>query len=237
MPRGIPASKELKEKIINLRIQGKSFNEITRETGIVRSTLHEWLKDISRPEKYKNLKGKEWMDAMRAMAIEANKKKYREIYERITNRAKDDVCGISLDVGIKKCILSALYWAEGTKGQHSVICFANTDPKLVKLFITLLRECYLLDENKFHLRLQLHDYHQENEIKKFWSGLLGIPLNKFQKTYRKQRNKERIFRRNFGGICFLVYNSVYLRREIMDFGHFLAEKASGKVDVPDAPVA
>lgn len=237
MPKGKIAPKELKEKVLKLRLEGWSFTEITRETGVVKSTLHEWLKGLGRPEKYKNLKGTEWMNAMRIMAVAANKKKYQEIYKRISERTNSEVEKVSLDILTKKCILSSLYWAEGTKGEHSSLCFANTDPKLMKLFITLLRECYSLDESKFHLRLHLHGYHQEDEIKNFWSDLLNIPLNRFQKTYRKPRSKEKTFRRNFGGICFLLYNSVYLRREIMDFGHYFAEKISGKVDVPIVPVA
>ena len=59
--------------------------------------------------------------------------------------------------------------------------------------------------------MHLYYYHREKEIKTFWSKLLNIPENQFEKTYRKYRSKEKTFRRNFGGICFIKYYDVYLK--------------------------
>ena len=102
------------------------------------------------------------------------------------------------------------------------------------LFIKLLRNNYKVDESKLRVRLHLHDYHDENLVRKFWSGLLSIPETQFGKIYRKQRSKEKTFRKNFGGICFLRYNSVHLKDEIITYAYTLGERVTGKVHVPVA---
>ena len=104
----------------------------------------------------------------------------------------------------------------------------------MSLFITLLRECYKIDESKFRVRLHLHFYHREKDVKIFWSQLLKIPESQFTKTYRKYRSQEKTFRRNFGGICFLKYNSDDLRERIVQFALALGEKITGQIDVPVA---
>ena len=128
-------------------------------------------------------------------------------------------------------MLALLYWAEGSKGR-SIVCFANTDPKLIKLFVTLLRSSFELDESKFRVRVHIHHYHDEEKVKKYWSDLTNIPLSLFNKTYHKQRSKEKTFRTNIGGICFIKYNSVYLQERIMQYAYKVADKL-----LVDSPVS
>ena len=120
-----------------------------------------------------------------------------------------------------------LYWSEGSKGR-GMLTFANTDPRLMLLFITLLRNCYSLDESKFRVRIHIHWYHKEKNVKQFWSELLKIPEHQFTKTYHKKRSKEQVFRKNVGGICFLIYNSDYLREQLVHYSYALGEKITGR---------
>lgn len=226
--------RDLKEKARQLRIAGRSYTEITRELSVARSTLHFWVHGIPRPAIYVGEARKTWLAEMRKLAREANKRKYQRINDNLSSKVRTEVESVTLGVDHKKAILGMLYWAEGSKGEKSIVVFANTDPRLCLLFVTLLRECYNLDESKFRIRLHLHHYHKEVVVKKFWSELLKVPLDQFGKTYRKKRSKEKTFRRNFGGICFLKYNSLYLQREITQFAIAIGEKISGKVTVPVA---
>ncbi len=123
---------------------------------------------------------------------------------------------------ISRILLSLLYWAEGTK-TRGVVRFANTDPELALLFVTLLRRSFDLDEKKFRIALHLHWYHKERDAKRYWSKLLKIPENQFNKSYRKKRSKEKRSRKNVGGICFVRYNSVYLKEQIMQYAYACAD--------------
>ena len=116
-----------------------------------------------------------------------------------------------------------LYWAEGAKS-GSEVNFANTDPKLSLLFITLLRECFEIDEKRLRLRLHVHYYHKKKTVRKFWGELLNIPQDQFQKIYVKKRSKTKKFRQNFAGICFIRYGDVAIKDKIMQFAFAIADK-------------
>jgi predicted DNA-binding protein YlxM (UPF0122 family) len=59
---------------------------------------------------------------------------------------------------------SMLYWAEGSKGNElripSTVDLANSDPKMIKLFLRFLRTIYGVDEKK--LRIYLYCYADQN---------------------------------------------------------------------------
>lgn len=223
----------IKDKAKRLRKQGNSYGQIIKVLKVPKSTLHQWIRGTKRPAKFSKLDRIRWIKEIQPLGAQGNKRKREEIINKINEQTNNEISLIKINQDIKKAILAMLYWAEGTKVK-GVLQFANTDPRLIKLFVDLLRSSYKLDESKFRLRLHLHYYHKVKKIKKYWSKLLNIPLNQFTKTYRKSRSKEKTFRRNFGGICFVKYNSVYLKEKIVKYGYALGEKISGKVKVPVA---
>ena len=134
--------------------------------------------------------------------------------KRIAETVQDEVSSWSfLNLkGVQKTILAMLYWAEGQKIPELSTCvkFVNTDPRMILLFITLLRNCYEIE-------------------RKFWSGLLGVDESQFGKIYVKPRSRTKKFRRNFAGICFVIYYSVDLRREIVGTGYNVGKAIAGEV--------
>lgn len=216
-----------------MRLDGSSFSEINQKLKVPKSTLSLWVKDIPKPQNMYFTNQKEWLDKIRILAAKANRAKRQKVIKTIELEVEKDVKDWNSfsSKEMQKTILAVLYWAEGTKGRQ-VLQFANTDPRLILLFVTLLRKAFVIDETKLRVRLHLHYYHKEKEVKGFWSNLLGIPLSQFNKTYRKHRSREKVFRRNFGGICFIKYNSVYLQERIMQYAYAIAEKLIGKVNVP-----
>ncbi len=226
-------NKAIKKKAKLLRKKGYSYGQLTKELKVAKSTLHQWIRGVRRPAKFSKLDRIRFIKEIQPLAAQGNRRKRERIINEIIKDAKDEVVKLKINKGMKKAILSMLYWAEGSKGK-GILQFANTDPRINLLFVTLLRSCYELDESKFRIRLHLHYYHRAKTIKKFWSKLLNIPLSQFNKTYRKSRGKEKTFRRNFGGICFVKYNSVYLKEKIIQYAYALGEKMTGKVNVPVA---
>ena len=223
----------IKEKARLLRKQGYSYGQLTKELKVPKSTLHEWIRGVKRPAKFSRLDRIRWIKEIQPLGAQGNKRKREKIVSQIIKEAKNEVSKIQINHETRKAILSLLYWTEGTK-VRGALQFANTDPKLILLFINLLRQCYKLDESKFRIRLHLHYYHKVKEIKAYWSKLLSIPTNQFEKIYRKSRSKEKKFRRNYGGICFVKYYNVYLKEKIVQYGYALGEKIAGKVHVPVA---
>lgn len=224
----------IKERAKILRAKGFSYGTLTRELKVSKSTLHQWICGIKRPKKFTKLDRIRWINEIQPLGAQANKRKRENFIQSLKDEIESELKTLTLDINIKKVILSMLYWAEGSKGVREMVTFANTDPRLTLLFITLLRQCYTIDETKFRIRLHLHYYHKEKDVKNFWSMLLHIPLTQFTKTYRKTRSKEKTFRRNFGGICFLKYNSVRQKDSILEYAYLFGEKITGKIRVPVA---
>lgn len=223
----------IKEKAKLLRIKGYSYGQLNKELKVPKSTLHQWARRIKRPAKFSRLDRIRWIKEIQPLGAQGNKNKRLKIINQIISEVKNEISKIKVDEEMSKAIITMLYWAEGSKVRGS-LQFANIDPRLILLFVKLLRKYYKLDESKFRVRLHLHYYHKEKEIKTFWSKLLNIPENQFEKTYRKYRSKEKTFRRNFGGICFIKYYDVYLKEKIIQYGYALGEKITGKANVPVA---
>jgi len=173
--------KEIKGKARKLRKRGFSYSKISRDLGVAKSTLHPWISDIKRPGYITEADKRAHLNRIRILAARAHREHRLEKIEKIRQKVIKEVAKYSVyNTYYLKSLLAMLYWAEGTKGRGT-LAFANTDPKLSLLFLTLLRKSYLIDEEKLRIRLHVHSYHPIKETRKFWSRLLGIPESKFGK--------------------------------------------------------
>lgn len=231
MRRYIPL--EIKKTAQQLRKKGNSIGQIAKELAISKSTVHEWTKTMAGARRYAQLGKERWIRELQPLGAIGQRKKREKKIALIEEEAQSELSNMTVTRDVQKAVLAALYWAEGTKGR-GMLKFTNTDPRLMCLFLTLLRQSYVLDERKFRVRLHLHWYHKEKIVKMFWSNLLKIPETQFRKTYKKKRSKEKVFRKNVGGICFLQYNSDYLREQIMHYSYAFGEKITGKIEAPVA---
>ena len=231
MRRYIPL--EIKKTAQQLRKNGYSIGQIAKELAISKSTVHEWTKTMAGARRYAQLGKERWIRELQPLGAIGQRRKRERKIAFISEEVKNELSNMTVTAEIQKCVLAALYWAEGSKGR-GMLKFTNTDPKLMSLFITLLRQSYVLDERKFRVRLHLHWYHKEKIVKFFWSNLLKISETQFRKTYWKKRGRNKVFRKNVGGICFLQYNSDYLREQILHYSFAFGEKITGKIEAPVA---
>lgn len=216
-------SESLKKEIFNQRKQGVSYGVLSSKFNIAKSTLHYWLSKLEIPEKSKLRSKENWLKIVQPMGAKAN---HQKRIDRLRKIEQQTIKEINENIHIKqskKALLAMLYWAEGSKGRGDMVTFANTDPQLIKLFASLLRSSYKIDENKFRIRIHLHYYHNEKKVKKYWSALLDIPVDQFGKTYWKKRGTNKIYRKNAYGICFVRYNSLALKEEIMFYARNAAK--------------
>jgi len=208
-----------------LREQGKSLKEIAEALSIAKSSASYWLTGHTNKGAFGTMNRQEWLAKIRVRSLEVRRNNSIKRQSVIDERAKSIAQQLHPNVETKRAILAAIYWAEGAKSNTKTICFANTDPLLIKLFTTLFRECYDVDESKFRLRLHLHQYHNEEKTKDFWSQLTRIPVSKIGKIYwKKEPNSGKRYRQNFMGICFVRYNDVYILREIIAYSKAIGEK-------------
>jgi hypothetical protein len=78
---------------------------------------------------------------------------------------------------------TALYAGEGAKTDGAVM-FANSDARMVALFLRFLRRFFDIDESRLRVRLYLHESLDIDKATQFWASVTGIPPGKFMKPYR-----------------------------------------------------
>ncbi len=216
---------EIREQAEVMRRAGGSYKEIFNKFAIPKSTLSTWFSEELGSFMDDPKKQHAHLARIREMSIAKftvrRLAKQRFIYEKVRNILGDSL----IDLPTKRAMLAMLYWAEGAKTEAAGgLKFTNTDPLLSQLYIRLLRDCYEIDESKLRVRLHLHYYHPIRETRRFWSQLLAIPEEKFGKIYIKKRSETKKFRRNFKGICFIIYWNKDLKREVMETAVSLANK-------------
>lgn len=175
----------LKERVIRLRQQGRSYGEIFKETNIPKSTLNYWLKEVEL-----NSEQKARLYSKQINILSRGSKSQKERRMKVVNKIIEDSrleIKLPLNDDYYKLIGVALYWAEGSKSKTMQI--TNSDPYLILFFVRWLKKVFNLEP--FVLKASLNLYLQQNEgsIKQFWSNLTGIPVKNFGKTYFKPESK------------------------------------------------
>ena len=86
---------------------------------------------------------------------------------------------------------ATLYWAEGwnrdTEGKGHGVCFVNSDPDMIKLFLRFLREIIHVSEDKFRVDIHIYPSINEKSAIRFWSKVTNIPKERFRITQQISR--------------------------------------------------
>ena len=167
-------------KAISLRKKGKSYNEIAKLLNISKGTLSLWLRDIKMSAEVE----KKFWDRTRKSRAASITKFNKQQGVLAKKRAKDAQLIASKDIKrlTKKDLLlvgTALYWAEGAKTKRWSVCFANSDPEMIKVIMRFFREICFVNENKFTARVHLHPNIEEGKTIAFWSRITKINKKKF----------------------------------------------------------
>jgi hypothetical protein len=89
-----------------------------------------------------------------------------------------------------------LYWAEGSR-QRNQARFTNSDPEMVRLFVSFLRTYFDLEDSEIRITCNLFADHLErqHEIEQFWLDVAGLPASclctSTVNTYSKYSKKKR----------------------------------------------
>lgn len=200
-----------KQKAILLRRQGKSINDISGKLKVSKSTISFWVRKIKLDKKAKQeIKNKRIIAQMKANITKRLEFKKRN--NIILLHSKQMLNRLILNMGWLKVMCAILFWTEGSKS-GSYLAFINSDPDMIDFFLTLLRKAYKIDEKKLRALVHVHEYHDELIIKKYWSKVTNIPLNRFSKSYCKPHTKKRI-KKGYKGSLRIRYYDVNVAKEL-----------------------
>lgn len=214
-----------KEKAMELRRSGYSYNDILKEVHVAKSSLSLWLKDLPltslekeylRKRKDKNIsRGRIKVAAiLREKRLKREDAVCKEAVEEYARYKKDELFKIGV----------ALYWAEGAK-RNSYFAFSNSDYRMMRVMLCWIENVFCVNRENLHAYLYIHKPYAHERCEDFWSEKLNIPLTCFRKTTYKPTNKLVKKRPQYKGCLRIVIpKSTYLLKKIKVWQNMLAKE-------------
>lgn len=218
--------KELKLAAIKMRDGGCTYPEIETSLGVSRSTLSGWLRHLNLSkvalERIKNRKDAHLQQA-RLLANEAHRQsKIREV-ESVQMEVRRAFRNYPFNRLMFEGWLAMLYLGEGFRNR-SALGFGNSNPRILALFVKLLRKVYKINEQKFRCCLYLRcDQIVETETR-FWSKVLSIPKERFSKPQFDKRTLGKKTWDGYHGVCAIMYYDARLEKRVVAVAEYLMER-------------
>ena len=194
--------------------QGFSYNEISEQTGISKSTLSNWLKHISltfEQEKRIQQHVEDNQTSFVAQARLTNQKRFRDARDQAFQTGVDIASFIPDIDAVHELALAMLYLGEGDKTGNRVQ-IPNTDPVVLRYFLWAVEKLYQIDRAEMSLRLNIIELARplESQMIDWWAEQLSCSQSQFIKTQFDQRSKHTEITGNYRGVCSITYNDTYL---------------------------
>lgn len=176
-------------KVQELRRLGNTYGEIKKilNISIPKSTLSEWCKNVVLPSWYTSRIKKLNLNNLsrgRQIALEINKIK-RDIFIKEINKNNLLIAKGIKNIKTAKIALSMLCLGEASKyNRKTRSCFSlgNSDPRIIVLFLSLLKYCFKFDINKVRCTVQCRADQNTVTLENYWREITNIPQKLFYKT-------------------------------------------------------
>ncbi|MEK7579805.1 MAG: hypothetical protein AAB469_01270 [Patescibacteria group bacterium] len=169
-----------------LRLEGKTYGEIRSIFGIPKSTLSVWFSKLKVGKKAQKILESKRKNGYFKL-VEFNKIRTLNIKEENETIRKDYESKISRLSNRELMILgAALYWGEGyknfklKKGYYPYVCFGNSDPLMVKVFISFLERILKIDRDEIKCQIMIYPSINPSEALKYWQNTTKIPIENFR---------------------------------------------------------
>ena len=225
-------TKNTKQKAQSLRKNGWSLGEISLKLHIPKNTLSGWVKDIrlsAQQEKRIREKISACAAIGRPLAVAANRIKIETWKEGIRQKVRHFGRYAYSNAEMKKLICGLLYLCEGAKYPSTrCLIFGNSDPRIIRCFLNLLRKSFDIEEDKLRCRVMYRWDQDINRLNRYWSRITNIPLKHFFKTTPDKRTKGNPTRKKFyKGVCSIQYPSTFLQFQLQAIGEIIVINGAG----------
>lgn len=215
---------QIKKKILaqGFRRKGYSISEIAKRLNMHKSgSISKWCRDIQlTPQQIERLvarqisgsyKGRmKFLESIRKGRMSEVKLMREEGLKEIGKLNKRDlfIGGV------------AMYWSEGyTYPGGDQVGFTNSDPKMILFILKWFKEICKVPDAKFSFQVKINKIHKNRikEVENYWSKLIGIPLDQFNKTVLIKSKSQKVYPNPdiyFGTLRITVRQGTRLRRKI-----------------------
>ncbi|WP_116212179.1 hypothetical protein [Streptomyces olivoreticuli] len=187
------AKTELQARARELRLAGRTYDEIVAELGVAKSSVSLWVRDLPKPQKT--------AEQMQAMS-EARWEPYRKTRALVRQQTKEAAVREIGRMTDRELFLVGvgLYWSEGSKRKahrpQEVTVFINSDPSMITVYLAWL-ELLHVEPERLRYRVMIHESADVAGAEKFWADLVGIDVTSLDKTTLKKHNPKTV-RKNVG---------------------------------------
>lgn len=186
------ARDEAKALAIAMRLEGRSYAEITAATGVKRGTLSVWLRDVLISEDDRTQLRRN-STANLSRRSESNRLRRIAKTERIMAEAAAEIGPLTArDVFLLGVVA---YWCEGGKQKEwnpsNRVQFINQDPRLIRLFVAFV-ECLGYRRSELDFRVYIHETADVSAAETWWAAQVGIPVESLRKTSLKRHNPKTV---------------------------------------------
>jgi AcrR family transcriptional regulator len=199
---------------IKLRKKGMSYNKISKELGIPKSTMHYWFRNEPWSQEIKKELNRRNIYVAKKrlrLIIKARKEKWKKWREAHRQAAKKEFPHLKKNPLFLAGLM--LYWGEGdSKIANCQVRLSNTDPEMIRIFSLFLQKVCKIPRCKIKIELTLYPDLNEEVCKKFWHKASGIPIAQFRKA-KFIKGKHPTKRLSYG-ICNINFNSRELKEKI-----------------------
>lgn len=198
--------------------EGLSYAEISAKTGVSKSTLSSWLRDVELSvAQEQRLQERLWGNraGFAARALSINRNRFAQARAQAYQGGMDCVHDLPLHASINELALAMLYLGEGSKSGNRVQ-LASTNVEIVCYFVDALVHLYHVDRSRLSARLNLVGaaHSLEQELVTWWSARLEIPAHRFTKTQYDPRSTATTVTADYHGVCTVTLGSSYLQQRL-----------------------
>jgi hypothetical protein len=194
------------EQARELRAQAWTIPDIAVKLGVSKSSVSLWVRDVQFTPSKRRTGGRR----RRPNALQRRKE---AMIERLDREGVSRL-GVLSEQGAFLVAGAALYAGEGSKTDGAVK-FANSDPRIMRLFSEWLRRFFPVDESRLRVWLYLHEGLDLDAAISFWSNLTGVPAAQFGKPYRAVPNVGIRHNKHQFGCATVSYSCTKTHRAIM----------------------
>ncbi|MCA1705303.1 MAG: hypothetical protein LC808_19410 [Actinobacteria bacterium] len=169
-----------------------TIDQIAQRLALYRSTIYYWVRDLPIPRKEFDPGPS---GAARRRGVRAMQTKFRLIREAAYDEGRREFAERLEEPGFRDFV--CLYIAEGHKRDRNNVSLGNSDPDVIRL---ANRWICALSRNPVRYRVQYHTDQDIEELRRFWSEVLGVEAEaiRLQRKSNSNQLEKRTWRSEHG---------------------------------------
>lgn len=210
----------------DLRSEGYTYSEIikTLDIHLPKSTLATWCSGVKISSAFRDSykeKKLQRMHLAQVASLKVRKKKKDEYFQSL-KRENIIIVKALKNNAAAKLVLAALFLGEGSKNTKGTLVFANSNPGIIRLFLNLLRRCYIVKESSLRCTVQCRADQNTFSLEKFWSHQTKIPPQQFYRSRIDPRSIGKISKfKQYKGVCRIDYLSAHTYHDLTVLANML----------------